>query len=139
MKLKSVLLFLCFSLCSNLFAANLHIHPKADEKTAAPGIQAAKDAMNYPGYCQIEIINDTYSDLRVFGTFDDNSPLFFNIYRYDPPHYVNLFYYSYCHSGMYLTIQNQYYTVFSGWVNVDSTVRIIPYLKNQAKVDIQAK
>jgi hypothetical protein len=98
----------------------------------------AKQGM-YPGYCEIEIINNAYSDLRIFGTFDDNTPLYFTIFRYDPPHRINLFYYSYCHNGMYLTIRSPYSTLFSGWVNVNSTVRIVPYLNQQPKVDIIAR
>lgn len=139
MKLKAVWLFVCVSMCSHLFAANLHLHPKADSKEANESSRSVEKNMSYPGYCEIEIINDSFTDLRVFGTFDDNSPLYFNIFRYDPPHYVGLYYYSYCHNGMYLTIQNPYYTVFSGWVNTNSTVRIVPYLNQQPKAEITAR
>lgn len=136
MKLKSMLFVLCFSLLANVFAANVHFNPKMqneDKKTVEKGI-------SYPGYCQIEIINDSFTDVRVYGTFDDGASLDFSIYRYESPHYISLFYYGYCHSGMYITIQSPFYTIYSGWTNVNSTIRIVPYLKNQANgLNNQAK
>jgi hypothetical protein len=135
MKLKSLLFVVCFSLFTHVFAANMHLHPKADtadKKTVTKNL-------TYPGYCQIEIINDSYTDVNVFGTFDDGSSVNFNVYRFESPHYISLFYYFYCHEGMYLTIQSPYYTVYSGWTDVNSTVRVVPYLKNQAKAQITTK
>lgn len=127
--LKTVLFVACVSLFSSAFAVNMHLHPKAEAKPAAKGV-------TYPGYCEIEIINDSYTDLRVYGTFDDGSTVDFNVYRYEYPHYISLFYNFYCHSGMYITIQSPFYTVYSGWTNVNSTVRIVPYLKDQAKAQV---
>lgn len=127
MKLKSLLFLVCFSLFTNVFAVNLHINPKADsedKKSIAKGV-------TYPGYCQIEIINDSFTDVSVFGTYDDGSSVGFDIYRFDAPHYISLFYNFYCHSQMYITIQSPYYTLYSGWTNVNSTIRILPYLKKK--------
>lgn len=135
MKLKSLLLVVCFSLFSQVFAANLHLSPKADEQDKK---SIAKN-LTYPGYCQIEIINDSFTDLRVFGTFDDGATLDFSIYRYESPHYISLFYDFYCHSGMYITIQSPYYTVYSGWTNTNSTIRVIPYLKKQVKAQLSTR
>jgi hypothetical protein len=135
MKLKSFLFVLCFSLFTNVFAANTHLHPKAD----AADKKSMAQNLTYPLYCQIEIINDSFTDVNVFGTFDDGSTINFNIYRYESPHYVSLFYYFYCHSGMYLTIQSPYYTVYSGWTDVNSTIRIVPYLKNEAKATVTTR
>lgn len=135
MKLKSFLFVVCFSLFTNVFAANMHLHPKAD---TADKKSVAKN-LTYPGYCQIEIINDSFTDVNVFGTFDDGSTVNFNIYRYESPHYISLYYYYYCHDGMYLTIQSPYYTVYSGWTNVNSTIRVVPYLKNQVKAQISKR
>lgn len=136
MKLKSLLFIVCFSLFTNVFAANVHLHPKADtedKKTIQKGV-------TYPGYCQIEIINDSFTDVRVYGTFDDGSTVDFNIYRFESPHYISLFYNFYCHSGMYITIQSPYYTIYSGWTNTNSTIRVVPYLKAGVKQDAgQAK
>ena len=135
MKLKSLLFVLCFSLFTNVFAVNVHINPKADsadKKTIAKGV-------TYPGYCQIEIINDSFTDVSVFGTFDDGSSIGFDIYRYEYPHYISLFYNFYCHSQMYITIQSPYYTVYSGWTNVNSTIRVVPFLNKQAKAEISTR
>lgn len=124
MKLKSLLLMLCFSLFTNAFAVNLHLHPKVNEG------QKTDKNLSYPGYCEIEIINDSYTDVFVSGLFDDDSYLDdFTIYRYERPHYVSLFYYNYCHRGMNLTVRTPYYgVIYSGWTPTSSTVRIVPYL-----------
>ncbi len=135
MKLKSLLFLVCFSLFSNVFAANLHINPKAD----AEDKKSITKNITYPGYCQIEIINNSFTDVTVFGTYEDGSSLAFDIYSFDTPHYISLFYNFYCHSQMYITIQSPYYTLYSGWTNVNSTIRILPYLKNQAKAELSTR
>lgn len=135
MKLRSLLFIVCFGLFSNLFAANLHVNPKADTKD----LNTINKGVTYPGYCQIEIINDSYTDVRVFGTFDDGATVDFNIYRYESPHYISLFYNYYCHSGMYITIQSPFYTIYSGWTQVNSTIHVVPYLKDQAKAQIKLR
>lgn len=132
MKMKSLVFLFCFSLFSSVFAANVHIYPKADSADQ----KSIKKELTYPGYCQIEIINDSYTDLHVFGTFDDGATIDFNVYRFEAPHYISLFYYSYCHSGMYITIQSPFYTVYSGWTDVNSTIRIVPYLNKQVKAEL---
>ena len=135
MKLKSFLFVLCFSLFTNVFAANNHLHPKAD----AVDKKSISKNLTYPGYCQIEVINDSFTDVNVFGTFDDGTSINFNIYRYESPHYISLFYYSYCHSGMYLTVTSSFGAVYSGWTNVNSTIRVVPFLKNQVKAKVSAR
>lgn len=134
MKLKSLVFVICLSLLGTVFAANVHLNPKAD---AADKKSVAKEMM-YPGYCQIEIINSSFTDVYVYGTFDDGSTVDFGIYRYEAPHYVSLFYYFYCHSGMYLTIQSPYGVVYSSWTSVDSTIQIVPYLKG-AKAEVSSR
>ena len=124
MKLKSFLFAVSFSLFSTVFAANVHMHPKvegADTKSVSKGL-------TYPGYCQIEIINDSSEVALVLGTFDDNSTVNFYISPnyFERTHYLDLYYYGYCHSGLYLTINLPYRTVYSGWVNTDSSLRLVP-------------
>jgi len=134
MKLKSLMFVVCVGLFSNLFAANVHLNPKtdvADKKSLAKAM--------YPGYCQIEIINDSFTDVYVIGTFDDGSTIDFSIYRYEAPHYISLFYYFYCHPGMYLTIQSPYGVAYSGWTNIDSTVRVVPFLRNGIKAEVLSR
>ena len=135
MKLKTLLLAVCFGFFTNVFAANVHLNPNAD----AADQKSITKKITYPGYCQIELINDSYTDLYVYGTFDDGMTINFSMYRFEAPHYISLFYYLYCHSGMYITIQSPYGVVYSGWTNVDSTLRIVPYLKNSAKAEVSAR
>lgn len=135
MKLKSLLFIACFSLFTNLFAANLHLHPKADTADK----QTINKGITYPGFCQIEIINRSFTDVRVYGVFDDGNVVDFNIYRFEQPHYISLFYNFYCHNMMYITIQSPYATLYSDWTNVNSTIRILPYLQKQAKAEVSVR
>ena len=90
---------------------------------------AAPHAPAHPGYCQIEIINGSYHGVRVYGEFDDGSPLHpFTIYAYDAPHYIDLFYYGYCHYGMQLTVESfqpPHHLLYAAWTRTDSIVRIV--------------
>ncbi len=136
MKVKSFLLLVCLSLCSLGYAENRHIHPQATDQTINSTV---KNAM-YPGYCQIEIINDSYQNVLVSGQFDDGAALSpFNIYPHEIPHYVSLFYYNYCHANMYLSITSNGYVIYSGYANVGSTIRIVPYLQGQLKAKVSVK
>lgn len=138
MKFKSLLLVLCFSVFGSAFADNVHLHPKA----AVSDNKSAQKSMNYPGYCEIEIINNSFTDVRVFGTYDDLTPLEeFIVYRYEAPHYISLFYYNTCHPEMYLTIVPTYSSmpIYSGWARANSTIRIQPYLNKQVKAEISTR
>lgn len=137
MKLRSLLVGLCVSLCSTVFAANHHFHPQAtnsDNKTTEKKVA-------WPGACEIEIINNSYDDVRVYGVFDDGSSLTpFNIYSYESPHYISLYYYGYCHSGMDLYIDTwRGYHVYADYTPRGSTVRVVPYLANQLKAEVNVK
>lgn len=138
MKLKSLLFVCCLGLMSYSFADNRHIHPKADtDKSTSTSLKNAR----YPGYCEIEIINSSFDDVTVYGTFDDGSNMLpFNIYSFEGPHYISLFYYSYCHRDMWLDIVTYNgYHVYSGFTRPDTTVRIVPYLAKQVKAEIKTK
>lgn len=125
MKLKSLLFVIFFNLISNAFAANLHLHPNinAADKESAP------KATMYPGYCQIEVINNSSNYVRVSGIFDDSTYLDpFTVFAFEAPHYISLYYYGYCHSGMNISILSAYGAlVYSGWTDVHSTIRIVDY------------
>ena len=134
MKLKSITMGCLLALFSSTYAANHHVHP--EDKTTpkvAPAIQA-----KYAGYCEIEIINQSYDDVRVSGVFDDGMPLDpFTIYSWESPHYISLFYYGYCHYGMNLYIDSYYgYNLYSAYTPRETTVRIVPYLKEKATVKV---
>lgn len=82
-----------------------------------------------PGYCQIEIVNRSNHDVTVYGTFDDGSPLHaFRMYAGEPPHYIDLHYHAYCHSGMHLRIERiqspHHMMVYDAWTHVNSTVLV---------------
>ncbi|CEK11347.1 hypothetical protein [Legionella hackeliae] len=142
MKLKSLLFVCCLGLLTSAFAENRHFHPQANNPTAkAADAKSAAKSAKLPGYCEIEIINSSYDNVRVYGIFDDGTTLTpFNIYRYEGPHYVDLFYYGYCHAGMNLYIDTfSGYRIYSGYTYVNHTVQIVPYLTNKAKVEITAK
>ncbi|KTD21874.1 hypothetical protein [Legionella londiniensis] len=124
MKLKAVLFFGFLSLFSSAFAANLHTHPQANDNSK----NAATSSMNYPGYCEIEIINYSSQDVRVSGFFDDRSRLTpFIVYSGDAPHYISLYYYGYCHDGMDLYINTlRGYPVYKGYTPRGTTVYVLP-------------
>lgn len=131
MKLRSWVLgcFVCLS--SSAFAANQHIHPQAK----SPSLVTWADG------CEIEIVNRSYADVNVFGIFDDGTPLEpFNIYSFELPHYISLYYNGYCHAGMELDIDTfGGEHVYAGYVSGGSTVRIVSYFLNQVKAELSKK
>lgn len=111
-------------------AANQHVHPQAD---------ALKSSANWAGSCEIEIINRSFSDVRVFGLFDDGIPLEpFNVYSFELPHYISLYYNGYCHRGMELDIDTfNGMHVFGDYVRAGKTVEVFTQM-NQVNTLIRA-
>jgi len=130
-------------LFTSVFAANVHLHPKAN--STVDGKAPTKSLMS-PGSCEIEIINSSSVGVNVFGEFDDGMRLEpFSIYPspigYDSPHYISLYYYGDCHRWMSVLSIETFagYNVFTGYdVPVRSTIRVLPYL-NKLKVEISNK
>ncbi|KTD60267.1 hypothetical protein Lsan_2045 [Legionella santicrucis] len=151
MKLKSLLFAICFGLFGHAVAANQHMHPKANEVDNNKNSVSRPSML--PGYCQIEVINRSYDDVYVYGIFDDGIGLpAFMVPSFDSPHYIDLFYYGYCHSGMRVTIESIRFpynvVIYDQFTTVNSTVRIVPYLANglnksendkNVKVEVTAK
>ncbi len=137
MKLRSFVFVFCVSLCSFAFAANQHLHPEASTTDNKP----AEKHATWPGYCEIEVINNSFTDVRVYGVFDDGENLVpFSVYSFEAPHYISLYYYGYCHAGMNLYIDSwSGYHIYAGYVPTGSTIRIVPYLANQLKADVSTK
>lgn len=140
MKIKSVLFACCLGLMGTAVAGNRHTHPKADVNNASVSAEKnTKNAMS-PRYCEIELVNNSYDNVTVYGQFDDGSTLSpFNLYtgEYDS---ISLDYYGYCHRDMYLDIVTfSGYHIYSGYTRSGSTVRIVPYLTNQVKAEISIK
>jgi hypothetical protein len=136
MKLNKFLIGCLIAFFSNAYADNHHVHPEKGD--TAPENQVPSIKAKYAGFCEIEIINQSYDDVRVNGVFDDGMSLEpFTIYSYESPHYISLYFYGYCHYGMNLYIDSFYgYNLYSGYTTRESTIRIVPYLKNRAKADI---
>ena len=136
MALRSLLLIFCFALMNVAFADNRHVYPKADAHA-----DKANNKAFLPGYCQIEIINSSFDHVTVYGVFDDGLPLTpFNVTSFGSPHYISLYYYNYCHSDMYLDVVTfSGYHIYSGITRTNTSLRIIPYLKNQVRAEIISK
>lgn len=135
MKLKSLFLLGSLALGSSAFAANTITHPLMTEAD-----KAASAKTMAPHYCEIEVINNSYDTVRVFGVFDDGSPLTpFDLPRFSTPLYLDLFYNGYCHQGMNLYIFSMNGdTLYSAFTPVHTTVSIYPFLKS-AKVEVAEK
>lgn len=137
MKLKILLLGLCVSISSSLFAGAPHLHPQANSTDK----QSPAKGLTYAGYCDIEIINNSFDDVRVYGVFDDGSSLYpFNVYSWDAPASISLYYYGYCHSGMDLYINTfSGVPIYAGYTPRSSTIYITPFLRNQVKAEVRSR
>lgn len=135
MKLKSFLFLLCFGLATSVFATK-HMHPKANAETSS----SAKKSIQFPGYCEIEVINDSFEDVRVYGIYDDGLVLpAFTAYSFGAANYISLWYYGYCHAGMHLYVDNwRGQHLYSGYTPVGTTLRVITYF-GQPKIEVKAK
>ena len=125
MKLKIIALCFLAAIGFNLQAGqNRHMHSlveKADSKK-----------MMTPGYCEIEVINRSFEPVHVTGQYLDGGVLApFDIYPYDSPHYISVYYWG-CQSGMYVTIQNfAGYVMYSGYTPTYQTLVIYPTFGNK--------
>jgi hypothetical protein len=138
MRIKLLFLIICF--CSTTWAQdNHHLYPVENQE-----ITTKKQVSNlkYPGYCEIEIINNSYTNIRVRGIFDDGEILrSFRIYSYEYPHYISLYYYGYCHYGMDIFIETlRGYRIYSGYTTRGQTIYVEPYMMvNQPQAKIKSK
>ena len=142
MKIRSLIMAVVTSMCILLlsnqlaYAANVHTHPsdvEASAKDATPKI-----AM--PGYCEIEIVNHSFHNVSVHGDFDDGTSMYpFNVYSFGYAQYIDLYYYNYCHAGMYLSIYDDYgYVLYSAYTPVGSSI-VISLFGKQLKAEVHAK
>lgn len=117
-------------------SADVHYHPKSSPKLVKKIAQSAEPAMqsvkpNWPGPCEVEIVNQRYEDIIVSGSFEDGAPMSpFVYYSYSGPHYVSLIYPDpngmvTCHGSIYLNIINYHNApLMSGYAYRDSTIFI---------------
>ena len=141
MTFRYLVLGICLGLSVGVFAENHHQHPQATPQEQQDNATNGKVA-SWAGYCEIEIINNSYEDVSVYGIFDDGSTVGpFNIYSFEAPHYISLYYYGYCHSGMDLYIDSwSGYHLYAGYTPRRTTIRVIPpYLTKQARVDVRTQ
>lgn len=95
-------------------------------------LAAIRSAPAAPGHCQVEIVNRSSHVVMVHGTFDDGSPLHpFRVYAGDAPHYIELHYHGYCHSGLHLKIESiqspHHVQMYDAWTHVNSTVQLVSH------------
>jgi len=101
------------------------------------GTDTSAKAQN-PGYCEIEIINRSMEDVVVSGGLDSNVSLRpFVVYSYELPHYISLYYYGYCYSGMFLHIDTTSgRPIYDRYTPVGSTLYVRSY-QNALNVEAQ--
>ena len=139
MNVKPFVLGCLLAAFSSSYANNHHEHPHSKDVPQTDTSTLQKVQADYAGFCEIEIINSSFDDLRVRGVFDDGYPLWpFIIYSYESPHYISLFYDGYCHYGMDLYIETYYegYPIYSGYTYRKSTVYVSPYLREKVKAEV---
>ncbi len=136
MKRISLILVCLLCLSSAAFSNNRHVHSATGN---ASDFKAAGVKASWMDGCEIQIINQSYADVRIFGIFDDGSSLEpFNIYSFEAPHYISLYYYGYCHEGMEIDIETFYgYPVFSGFVRRGTPLYITPYYGSRLKAQVR--
>lgn len=133
MRIKLLLTMLFCSVFSLSFANTQHQHPAVEQTNKI------KASVTSPGYCEIELINLTNNYVTVTGLFDDNVSLTpFTIMPYDAPHYISLYYYGYCHNGMYLDLRANGSLLYSKYTVVNTTLRVVPYA-DKLKTEITIK
>lgn len=120
MLLKTVLFIYAICSLSVGFAQNHDVHQNAKE------LNSSNANVTSPGICDIEIINDSFDDIRVYGRFDDFTYLnTFTMPHWGTPQYVSLFYSGFCHPGMdfYIeTIEGKH--KYNGFTPVGKTIKI---------------
>ncbi|MBA4696846.1 MAG: hypothetical protein H2069_05640 [Legionella sp.] len=118
---------------SNAAFAHQHTH-KSATSPAVPTEAASKASVTKTtnfGRCEITILNYTYESFDVYGRFDDGSALeSFRIYPKDEPHYINLYYYGYCHAGMDLSIYDTQGRLLHGRYTYAGEVLKVKYSNN---------
>ena len=88
----------------------------------------AGHASAHPSYCQIEIVNDSHENVLVQVKHDDGSMVHFTIHAHDSAHYIDLFYYGYCHSSAHVTVTDPNHSLlYTGFSHTGSTIRIVPH------------
>lgn len=83
-----------------------------------------------PGYCQVELINESHADVTVHVTFHDGTSTHFIIHRLDSPHYIDLHYHGVCsgsQSTLVRVLDLRGTVLYHDRVRADTTIRILPH------------
>ncbi|KTC87713.1 MULTISPECIES: hypothetical protein [Legionella] len=145
MKFKSLILASCLGLFSSAYADHSHSYPQTNNTPSAKS-DLTKGA-TYPGYCAIEIVNNSFDGVWVYGTFEDGTSLkSFYIPRYDTPHVIHLDHYDYrygytfCHHGMDIYIEDyRGRGIYNEYTTDGTTIEIRPSFNNQLKAEVKKK
>ena len=139
------------ALASSVYASNHHTYPNNNQQDKATEVQDKKTEnpdksvqANYAGYCEIEIVNNSFKDVWVSGVYDDGTYLSpFSIYSFEQPHTISLYYsdygygYPYCHYGMNIYIETfGGYYVYSGYTTRETSIYIYPFMKDKVKAEL---
>ncbi|MCX7114863.1 MAG: hypothetical protein NTW08_02980 [Gammaproteobacteria bacterium] len=131
---------LACALFNQAFAGEMNYHGYSPTPSQSSSLTEAPTDVKPKifGNCYVEIVNDSFSHVTVYGRYDDGVPLVpFDVYSYEYSHWIDMFYNGYCHSGMYLSVVTfSGYTIFSGYVFTGSTIHIVPSMGNKFKVEI---
>jgi len=144
MNFKSLLLACSFCLSMSASAENAqshagtyHLYPGSEQtETKASG----KDTVKMPGYCEIEIVNNSGRAIRVYGVYEDGVSLpAFPMFSYEYPQYISLFYNGYCHNGMDVYIDSYYfgYHLYAAYTYTGTSLYVNPFQKGEAKVEVR--
>ena len=136
MKLKALVIGCFMGFCSSVMAGPQHMFPQA-----AGSKLTSSYAPAWASNCEIEIINRSYDDVRVFGMLDNGATLEpFIVYSFDYPHYISLYSNGYCHDGMELdidTVNGQH--VYASYVRGGQTLYVLPTYMNRVKAELRTK
>ncbi len=135
MKKHLWLMFCCLSLTTSVFAVNHHFSSQASPREAANGKMITE-----PGFCEIEIINQSNFNLVISGHLENGAVLKpFHFPFYDAPHYVSAYSKGRCYPGMYIKIDTLTgYPVFYDYVYTYQTLYVFPFGR-EAKAKVSAK
>lgn len=118
---KNIFIFLCgLGLLSPALADSTHQHLQTKSESNS-NVQTL-----LPGACAIEVVNNSFDDIRVYGRFEDGTYLTpFIIKHWGAPQSISLLYYGSCHLGMdfYIeTVAGNY--KYSGFTPVGKIIKI---------------
>lgn len=135
MKKMLFILALCVGFSTGSIAANKHVYPN----DMSP--KTSDNKLKWANSCEIEIVNNSFDDVNVFGTFDDGALLApFTIKWYDFAHYISLYYYGYCHAGMHLYLETtDGMPLYSSFTLGGTTIKIKTYFGKGLKAESSQK